>query len=404
MLAEALVDSPILSQVALSYSPIIDKHRNVLATRLSVFALRPGRPLKADQLLGAVGEVWTPDGPPVVLAVRSEELLDDLLHVDMPGHVQIEVPKFMAADARLHAHLQALADQGAVLLLSGRPEQPLPAPVLACFRHSIIDVSDERRPGGAAAPAHVQRKLGFFQSGVRTVTEMEGAFRRGAAAVVGWPIDDVVLTQARRGPASRPDLSATIQLINMVEEGESIDKIDRKLRSDPTLAYKLMRYINAPIFGLAVEVDSFAHAIRMLGYQRLKRWLSLLLVTADDAPDLKPVMFAAVRRGLVMERMADASLGESARSELFVCGVFSLLDRMFQEPFEQLLRKIPVPEHVYAALADQRGPLFPFIQLVRALEGGAGVDIRECAEPTLLSMRDVNRALLQGLAGGLQLA
>ena len=404
MLADALVDTPILSRVALSYSPIIDKHRNVLATRLSVFALRPGRPLPVDQLLDAVGEVWTADGPPVVLSVRSEALLDDLLHVDTPGPMHIEVPKFMAADVRLQAHLQTLADKGTVLLLSGRPEQPLPAPVLACFRHSIIDVSDERRLASAPVPAHVQRKLGFFQSGVRTVSEMEGAFQRGAAAVVGWPIDDVVQAQARRAAASRPDLSATIQLINMVEEGESIDKIDRKLRSDPTLAYKLMRYINSPIFGLSVEVDSFAHAIRMLGYQRLKRWLSLLLVTADDAPNLKPVMFAAVRRGLVMERMADASLGESARSELFVCGVFSLLDRMFQEPFEQLLRKIPVPERVYAALAEDSGPLFPFLQLVRSLEGGAGVEIRELAEPTMLSMRDVNRALLQGLAGGLQLA
>ena len=396
-------DAPILSQVALSYSPIIDRHRNVIATRLTVFPTRPGHWLSVADLLHSVTEVWSPDGPAVALSVRSEDLLNDLLSVETYSNIYIEVPKFMAANPALHDTLRALAAQGTVLLLSGRPDQPLPLAVLECFRHSIIDVDDERRSAAKPPPDHVKRRLGFFQAGVRTLGDMEGAFLRGAEAVIGWPIDDVVMAQRQRASASRPDLSATIALINMVEDEEPIDKLDRKLRSDPALAYKLMRYINSPIFGLSVEVDSFAHAIRMLGYQRLKRWLALLLVTADSDPNLRPVMFAAVRRGLIMERLADVSLGESCRSELFICGVFSLLDCMFQEPFEQLLRKIPVPDAVYAALAEERGPLAPLMNLVRSLEGGAGVDIREAADPAMLSMRDVNHALLQGLASGLQL-
>jgi EAL and modified HD-GYP domain-containing signal transduction protein len=222
-------------------------------------------------------------------------------------------------------------------------------------------------------------------------------------AVVGWPIDEVVQQQTHKSAASRPDLAATVDLINQVDQEESLDSLEATLKRDPTLAYKLMRYINSPIFGLRTEVTSFTHAVMLLGYQRLKRWLALLLVTASSDPNLRPVMFAAVRRGLLMEALAPVGAEESARSELFICGVFSLLDRMFQEPFKDLLKKIPVPDAVFQALAHDSGPLEPMIRLVRSLEGGSGVEIREIVEDSALQMRHVNRALLQALGSAIKL-
>jgi EAL and modified HD-GYP domain-containing signal transduction protein len=94
-----------------------------------------------------------------------------------------------------------------------------------------------------------------------------------------------------------------VELINRVDKQEPIDKLEGTLKRDPSLAFKLMRYINSPAFGLSVEISSFRHAIMMLGYQRLKRWLALLLATASKDATCKPVMFAAVRRGLLMEEL-----------------------------------------------------------------------------------------------------
>lgn len=396
------MDAPILGQVTLSYCPIIDRQRNPLATRLTVFPMHPGDDLPVGELLEAVSEVWPADGAQVSLSVRSERLLVDLLGVKPTPNVMIEVPKFLACDPALSDALRTLARNGNVLLLMGRPDRPLPSEVLGCFRYSIIDVADERR-ADEPLPPQVKRSLHFMQDGVRTVAEMEAAFKRGAVAVVGWPIDEVVRQQTHKSSATRPDLSATVDLINQVDDEESLDKLEATLKRDPTLAYKLMRYINSPIFGLRTEVTSFTHAVMLLGYQRLKRWLALLLVTASSDPNLRPVMFAAVRRGLLMEALAPAGALESARSELFICGVFSLLDRMFQEPFAELLKKIPVPDVVYQALADESGPLEPMIRLVRGLEGGAGLEIQELMDETALSVRQVNKALLHALGNAIRL-
>ena len=198
-----------------------------------------------------------------------------------------------------------------------------------------------------------------MQSGVRTVADMEAAFARGAHAVLGWPIDDAIsATAARTGkPMAQPDLQVVVELIHRVDSEEPIEKLENTLKRDPSLAFKLLRYINSPAFGLRVEISSFRHAIMMLGYQRLKRWLALLLATASKDVNLKPVMFAAVRRGLLMEELVAGSGDEEMSNEMFICGVFSLLDRMFQESFAKLLGSIPVPERVYQALVENDRPV-----------------------------------------------
>jgi EAL and modified HD-GYP domain-containing signal transduction protein len=141
----------------------------------------------------------------------------------------------------------------------------------------------------------------------------------------------------------------------------------------------------------------------MLGYKRLKRWLALLLATGSKDVNLKPVMFAAVRRGLLMEELGRAGSDEEMRNELFICGVFSLLDRMFQQPFSELLANIPVPQRVYQALAEESGPYQPFVAMVRAIENESLYDFREAADALMMSVSEVNRAQLRALTAAGQL-
>jgi len=395
-----VLDVAILGQVALGYSPFIDRNRSVSATRLTVFPLRPDAVLDVAQLLHAVGDVWPASGGRVSLNVVSESLLQDLLRAQPSANLMVELPAFMASDPANVESLQRLAAAGTTLLIKGRPTQELPRAVLPCFKYSIVDLADDRRIGESAAPPGITRTIAHVQSGVRTMAEMEASFERGAHAVLGWPIDDVVSATARSGKQhAQADLHVVIELIRRVDAEEPIDKLESTLRRDPSLAFKLLRYINSPAFGLRVEISSFSHAIMMLGYQRLKRWLALLLATASKDVNQKPIMFAAVRRGLLMEELVRGTGDEELRSEMFICGVFSLLDRMFQESFAKLLGSIPVPERVYQALVKSEGPYQPYLAMVKAAEGESVHDYREAAEQLLMSVAEINRAQLRALMG-----
>jgi EAL and modified HD-GYP domain-containing signal transduction protein len=401
----AVSDAAILGQVALGYSPFIDRKRSVTATRLTVFPLRTDAMLDVGQLLHEVGNVWPATGARVSLNIVSESLLQELLLAQPSANLMIEVPAFMAADPANVEALCALHANGGTLLLKGRPLTELPRAVLPCFKYSIIELADDRRVNDPSAPAGVTRNIAHVQSGVRTVADMEASFARGAEAVLGWPIDDAVTTTAARSGSAvaAPGMQAIVELIHQVDKEESIERLENTLKRDPALAFKLLRYINSPAFGLRVEISSFRHAIMMLGYKRLKRWLALLLATASKDVNLKPVMFAAVRRGLLMEELVRGSGDEEMRNEMFICGVFSLLDRMFQQPFAKLLDSIPVPERVHQALAANTGPYQPYVELVRAIEGEALFEFRDAADTLMMSVSEINRAVLRALLAASEL-
>jgi EAL and modified HD-GYP domain-containing signal transduction protein len=353
-------------------------------------------------LLAALVDVWPDGAGKVSLNVVSETLLHDLMLAKPNGNLMIEVPAFMAADL---AHSQAIASlyaRGNTLMLKGRPRSELPREVLPCFKHSIIDLDDERR-SDAPPPPGVTRQITHIQAGVRTLADLEASFQRGAVAVLGWPIDDVLKPT---GKQRQPDLTAIVELMRRIDKEDPIDRLEDVLKLDPTLAFKLLRYINSAAFGLRVEVASFRHALMLLGYTRLKRWLALLLASASRERDMKPVMFSAVRRGLLMEELARASGGsgdEQMRNEAFICGVFSLLDRMMEQPFADLLKSVPVPEGVRQVLVDATGPYQPFLEVVRAVENESIFDIREAAETLLLDEAEINRATLRALSSAAQI-
>ena len=406
-LSAAGIDHPVLGQVALGYAPMIDRQRQITALRLTVFPLRPDVPPQADELLATLQALWPPEAGRLSLNIASEGLLAAVLQAGPPPNLMLEVPAFLAADPAHHPDLLAQHQRGISLMIKGRPLAPLPAPVLAAFAYAIIDLVDERRDG-LPPLGGVVRTMPHVQSGVRSIAEMTEAFARNAMAVLGWPIDDSPgAGSGSRGAAAhqaQPELGAIVELMNRVDRQEPVDRLEAVMKTDPTMAFRLMRYINAPAFGLGMEVTSFRHAILLIGYQRLKRWLALLLISGSRDANLKPVMYAAVRRGLLMEELGrDAGCDAEKRAELFICGVFSLLDRLMRQPFATLLDSIPTSDAVRAALVCGDGPLQPYLALVQAVESAVLMDIRSSADALMMVVPAVNRAVLRALLAARQL-
>ena len=422
-------EHPVLAHLALGYSPMIDRQHAVVATRITVFPQPGEAAADGDGLLAALQEVWPAEasagdieltlrpldpagaaargGPaqrpmahPVALNITGEALLRAVMNACPPPHLMIEVPAFMATDAAHAATLKSLRQSGSVLLIKGRPLVPVPPEVLACFSHGIVELGEERRTGPAPAPG--VRQDTTVQAGTRTAADIELAFQRGAVAALGWPFDDPAPKTGSRTNVPT-DIQVVMELIQGVDKELPIARLDAMLKRDPTVAFRLLRYLNSPAFGLSAEISSFSHAIMMLGYQRLKRWLALLLAYASKSANAKPLMHAAVRRGLMLEELARNNGDEAMRGEMFFCGVFSLLDRLLQQPLGELLGNLPVSERVRQTLLGEGGPYEPYLDLVRAVEQESVFDIRECADKLLLGPTEVNRALLVALRGARQL-
>ncbi|HEV8690598.1 MAG TPA: HDOD domain-containing protein [Ideonella sp.] len=391
----------ILEHVILGCGAMFDAKRVPASTRLTVHPATDGMAADPNGLLAVLAEAWPADAGPMSLNLTSEAWMVALMDVKTPSHLMVEVPAFLAGEPAWAERIRQRAGEGLAMVLKGRPLQPLPADLLACFKCAIVDRADDRYlsaqpPGGAV------RTLPFVQSGNATPAEAGDSFKRGAQATLGWPLGDAPDgSKPKKGvPGS---VAVVMDLIQRVEREEPAPKLEAVLRSDPSLAFRLMRYINSPGFGLSVEINSFSHALMMLGYGRLKRWLALLMTSAIDDPDLKPLMFLAVRRGLFMEELARTHGDDTTRNEVFLCGVFSLLDRMLGQTFGQLLGSLPVPERVAQALVQGEGPYQSYLELAIAVEMESPIDIRECSDAMMLSAGEVNRAALKAMGTARQL-
>jgi EAL and modified HD-GYP domain-containing signal transduction protein len=90
-------------------------------------------------------------------------------------------------------------------------------------------------------------------------------------------------------------------------------------------------------------------------------------------------------------------LPKTEAENLFVAGMFSLLDRLLGIPMEEVLENIQLPEAVIQALVSREGMYGPFLSLAEACELGGG-KVGELADSLFISAAQVNEAHMSALA------
>lgn len=194
-----------------------------------------------------------------------------------------------------------------------------------------------------------------------------------------------------------PAQTIILQLMQMVQKNEDIPKIESVLKRDPALSYKLLRFINSAGFGATREIQSLRQAITMMGYAPMYRWLTLLLATASTSGYSPVLMETAVIRGRLTELLGIKVLKRGEGENLFVAGMFSLLDRLLGLPMQEVLDTIQLPDDVVEALLTRGGKYGPFLALAEACELDSNL-VASLAKSLEIDPVDVNKAHLSALA------
>ncbi len=194
-----------------------------------------------------------------------------------------------------------------------------------------------------------------------------------------------------------PAHATVLDLLEKVRNNADIATIELPFKRDVALSFKLLRYINSVGFGLSCEIQSIRHALAILGYQQLYRWLTLLLVTAGEGTTPPALMKNTVTRGRLTELLGQAHLGPDDRDNLFIVGVFSQLDVMLEMPMEKVLDRLFLPDSINDALLHRQGIYGPFLALAEACEDSPGRAER-LAVALQLEAETINRAHLEALA------
>ena len=176
-------------------------------------------------------------------------------------------------------------------------------------------------------------------------------------------------------PVIRPDKEIStnklvhLQVLNEVNRPElPYEKLEDLIKKDVSLTYKLLRFMNSVWFGLRYEVKSIKHALVLLGPKEVKKWASLVVVggTADDKP--RELLRCSLARAKVAEQIAPLIGKKAVASDLFLMGMFSVIDALMDVPMANVLSQLPLSENIMTALIEGKGPFRPVLDLVVAYE------------------------------------
>ncbi len=137
---------------------------------------------------------------------------------------------------------------------------------------------------------------------------------------------------------------------------------------DVTLSYKLLKLSNSAYYSQMEKVNSISQTISIIGITQLSGWLTLMLI---DSMENKPheLTTTALMRGRYCELLGKR-LGFPDTNTLFMVGLFSVLDALFDKPMEQVISSLPISPDVSQALLHREGVPGRILTAVVSAEGG----------------------------------
>jgi EAL and modified HD-GYP domain-containing signal transduction protein len=294
----------------------------------------------------------------IVPLAASAPLTPELCELLPPGRVVFALSGAALANEEEARRAVRLTDQGYRVLVDGEPGARLPAPLRASARDCV-----------ASAPPPVSPLFGphlaYHVDSFDRFGECENA---GFAWFSGaYPLHLPQPDTGHDGTSRRRLLG----LLALLARDADTRDIEQALKQDPALSFHLLKLVNSVAFNLHTEITSFSHAITVLGRRQLQRWLQLLLYArqrADGPPNL--LLPLAALRGAQLEELCRIEGGDREQQDLaFMCGVFSLLDRLFASPMEEIIGALRLPQHVLDALLRHEGELGQWLHLLEAAPG-----------------------------------
>lgn len=141
------------------------------------------------------------------------------------------------------------------------------------------------------------------------------------------------------------------------------------IKSDLALTTRLLRFINSAAFPWAREITSLRQALVLLGEERVRRWVTLVIISEFTAGRPRELAVVSSVRGRLCERVSGL-VSEARPLNAYLVGAFSLLDALLDVALEDALRNLPLQAEARDALAGADGPLRRILDLVIAYESG----------------------------------
>lgn len=187
-----------------------------------------------------------------------------------------------------------------------------------------------------------------------------------------------------------------ISLLNLMEEDDfDLTKAADIISQDTALIISLLRLANTRSFNS--EITSVRVAVSMLGQKDLTRWIQTTVIEKLCSDKPNELMRLSLLRAKFAENLAPV-FGMAMRSqELFLTGLFSILDIILDCSMEEALSIVRVSGKIRTALLEHTGSLAEVLHFIVKYESAEWQEVSRQLVLKNIEIPDVSHAWVSSL-------
>ena len=187
-----------------------------------------------------------------------------------------------------------------------------------------------------------------------------------------------------------------ISLLNLIEEDDfDLTKAADIISQDTALIISLLRLANTRSFNS--EITSVRVAVSMLGQKDLTRWIQTTVIEKLCSDKPNELMRLSLLRAKFAENLAPV-FGMAMRSqELFLTGLFSILDIILDCSMEEALSMVRVSGKIRDALLERTGSLAEVLHFIVKYESAEWQEVSRQLVLKNIEIPDVSHAWVSSL-------
>ncbi len=162
-----------------------------------------------------------------------------------------------------------------------------------------------------------------------------------------------------------------MQLMGQIQQPKiNLQQIENLIKQDMSLSFRLLMYINSAFFGLRVEIRSIKQALVLLGENEVRKWAALVAMTFMGSDKPAELILTSLSRARFCEIVATHVGLKKQSQDLFLMGMFSLLDAIVDRSREELLAELPISEQITSALLGEDSIFKDVLHMATSYECG----------------------------------
>jgi c-di-GMP-related signal transduction protein len=312
----------------------------------------------------------------------------------LPAHTTVvEVLESVQPDAEVEAACHSLKKAGYLLALDDFVPDDAREPLTAIVDFIKLDLLATPKTQWQSMVARYAPRIQMLAEKVETREEFQATRSMGFLYFQGYFFQRPVIVSATEVPPSQLNY---VRMLNLVH-APTIDfgKLEKLIKQEASLCYRLLRYLNSAIFGFAREIRSVRHALSMLGEDEIRRWISLAATVGAGQQRPAELLQTALVRAHFCELISRRL--PRGEAEYFLLGLFSLIDAILGMPMQRILQGLPLDREIKSALLGVPSKLSPLYDLMISQENANWAKCGEIAGRLHIREQEIADAYLQSV-------